>query len=216
MRLNTDPPGPERGLWITTVIFLLSVLAGHPFLEERGFLPILLLVGLIHVFLSAPHGSRCSWQFLVAQNLVVISAVSAVVLHVRHLIGPAREPAAVLVSFALASWSTGSFYLHFVNYVLVFLLVTGALYGLVRRLVSSWETAGYVSLLYSASAVNVAIDYAVRRPLYQVQGSPEDKDFLFAAGLLGAEFSVLLYLLCLAAYGIGCWRRLRRTASGSG
>ena len=208
--------GTPWSVWITSATFSLVVLAGYRVLEHREFAPIVGGLGLIHLITVIARSSRLSWHLFLSQTLVVVTAVLSVVLHTWHVVGPAPAGwSRTLSSFLHGALTSASTYLYFLGYVVAFCLVLTAVLFVTRISRPRWVLDAEVVLVvgYAMSSVNVAFDYSLARPLYQVSGDPGAVAFFFTAGLFGMEFSLPLHLLLLTACLL--WHRLvHRPGSG--
>lgn len=210
MQLNvaSDSTIQHRGpwvSWISSVVFSLLVLAGYRVLEEREFLPWLGLLALLHVFAVVARVPSFSLQLFLSQTLVVVSSLVSVYLHTSHAVG--ETPAGLsrtLGSFIQADLSSLSAYAFFAVYLAVFCLVLAVLLLAIQtfRLRTRIDSEVGLVMAYTMSAVNIAFDYSLLRPLYHVSGDADARTFFFAAGLFGTQFSLALHLLvftvCLA------------------
>lgn len=193
-----------KSIWPTSLVFSFLLLAGYGVLERPGFLLLIAGVGLVHLLVCMRFAPRPSASLLVSQSLVAIATVAAVVIHVVDAVGP--PPSGVwrtVASFAIAELKAPSTYLYFGVYLLFFLLALAGLLLLARviKLRSSVTPELVLSTALATSAVSLAFDYSLNRPLYRVSGEPGAEAFFFAAGLFGLEFSLPLFLILL----ITCW-----------
>jgi hypothetical protein len=132
--------------------------------------------------------------------LVVAATLVGVVLHVSHVVGQVPPGVSTtLGSFLQAALTSPSTYLSFGAYGMVFGLVLGLLLLALRAFRQGVTVDTELALVsaYTMSSVNIAFDYSLTRPLYQVSGEPDALAFFFTAGLFGVEFSLPLHLLLL-------------------
>lgn len=186
-------------VWLSSSLFSLVILAGYRVLEQREFLSLIALLGVLHV-LSAARFARPARYLFLSQALVVVVTLVSVALHVASVVGPAPSGWwTTLGSFIKGSWTNPTTYLYFGAHALAFCLaLTALLLGIrIVRVRSKIDSKTALVTAYAMASVNVAIDYSLARPLYHVSGDPDAIAFFFAAGLFGVEFSLPLYLLVL-------------------
>lgn len=231
MQLRPEPnlAAQEETPWsvlITSAIFSLVVLAGSRVLEEREFLPVVATLALLHVVIVIARCPRLCWHLFLSQTVVVVVTLGSVVLHTWHAVGSAPPGwSTTFGSVFQAALTSPSTYLHFAGYLVTFCVVLALVLLATRasRLRATMNAEVVLAAAYAMSAVNVAFDYSLTRPLYHVSGEPDALAFFFTAGLFGVEFSLPLHLVLLAL----CiwWRylgqqpgqatRKRRTSSAS-
>jgi hypothetical protein len=194
-------------VWGTSGLFSLLVLVGHRALDSRSFLTVLLVVAVAHVVVVARFHPRVSLLLFLSQSLIVVASIVAIVAYLLYAVGSPSGVAGAVLWHLSGSWSTGATYVDLARYVGLF----GVAYVVVALLIARvWRRPIsadlLLSCLYAASAVNLACDYALRRPLFQVSGDPDALLFFFLAGLIGLEFSLLLHLLVLVGCAWYGWR----------
>lgn len=199
-------------IWVSSVLFSLVVLAGYRVLEQRAFLPVVGVLALVHLLTVITQKMRLSWHLFLSQSCVVTATVGSVVLHVSYVVG--EVPSGLLgtvASFLEASVTSSWTYLYFSVYVVAFCLVLGVVLLVIRTFWRSVEIELAIVAAYSMSSVNVAFDYSLSRPLYNVSGEADALDFFFSAGLFGLEFSLPLHVLLLVV-SVGWYELANRSA----
>lgn len=197
-----------EALWPSSLLFSLLLLGGYKVLENPRFALLISIVGLAHLLICIRFAPYPSVRLLLSQSLVALAAVTAVVLHVVHVVGPPPSGLWRMVgSFVAAELAEVSAYLLFGFYIMIFTLAVVGLLVFARglRLQAGITPGLLVATAYAASAVNLAFDYSLRRPLYRVSGEPDAEAFFFAAGLFGLEFSLALHMILLLV----CWATSR-------
>lgn len=206
--MNRATSKPDRlrleSVWPTSLLFSLLVLGGYRVLEHPGFLLMISGAAMFHLLACVRFAPRPPAELVLSQSVLAVATLSAVALHIIHVVGGLPPGLwGMLASFGLAELKQTSTYLYFAGYLLAFVLAIGALLFVARVLkLRSEITAGVMlSTAYAGSAVNLAVDYSMSRPLYHVSGPPEAEAFFFAAGLFGLEFSLPLHMILLLACG---------------
>jgi len=187
-------------LWLSSGLFSLLVLTGYEMLHDRAFSAVLVALALVNVLVATSRRPPISPSLLLSQSCIVLATVTAVLLYLMHYVGVDDNAPQVLADFLTAALADQETYFYFLGYSALFIgLVTLALYlgSALFRLQVRFTTL--LAALYSASAVNLASDYSLRRPLFHVSGDLEATSFFFAAGLFGFEFSMPLHLILLVA-----------------
>lgn len=201
-------------LWWVGGLFAALLLAGHGQLDQRPFAAVLIAVAVANVAVAATRRPPLTRTLLLSQSIIAAATVAAVVLYLIRSVGLGPDVPGVLLDFLRASLSAPRTYLHLLVYAVAFVaLTTLALLSVSALLGRRAGRFRILATLYAASAVNLACDYAVRRPLYQVSGEPEALGFFFAAGLFGLESSLPIHLLLLVACTVA-YRRSRRDRHG--
>ncbi len=203
-------------LWWIGGLFAALLLVGHGQLDQRPFAAVLIAVAVTNVAVAATRRPPLTRTLLLSQSVIGTATVAAVVLYLIRFVGPGPDMPGVLVDFLRASLTDPRTYLHMVVYAVAFAaLTTLALLSVSALLGRRPGRFRILAALYAASAVNLACDYAVRRPLYQVSGEPEAQGFFFAAGLFGLESSLPVHLLLLVACTVA-YRRSRQERHACG
>lgn len=205
--VGAQPSRAGRAIWISSLGVSLVVVAGYRLLEELEFLPVLALVGLTHLLTVMAHVPQPLGRLLLSQSAVVLTSVTAVVLHVVHLVGSVPPGwSETLVSFLWANLRDPSAYLYFGMHLALFALFLAGLLLVFRGVRSGQRITPDLALTaaYAASAVNIAFNYCWKSPLRHVSGEPDALTFFFAAGLFGLEHSLPLHTLLLCTVLV--WR----------
>lgn len=197
-------------LWWTAGLFAALLLVGHGQLDQRPFAAALIVVAVANVAIAATRRPPLTPTLLLSQSVIGAVTVVAVVLYLIRFIGLGPDVPGVSLDFLRGSLTDPRTYLYLIVYTAAFAaLITLALLSVSALLGRRPGRSQILAALYAASAVNLACDYAVRRPLYQVSGDPEALGFFFAAGLFGLELSLPLHLLLLVACTVA-YRRSRQ------
>ena len=209
-RTDAGPSGGKnRPVWMTSIIFSLTVLAGYRVIEEREFLPVVALLGVTHVIVVVRFHDRFSSNLFLTHFLIVMATLASVFMHVYSVIGTVPQNSfSYLCSFAKSSTLNHSTYVFLGGYILLFCVVLFLLLWARRFLLTYKSQEGIESILvaaYAMSSVNIAFDYSLSRPLYHVGGDPDALAFFFVAGLFGVEYPLLLNLLLLTVSLTWCF-----------
>ncbi len=192
-------------------------LAGVWWFETTAFGWVLFLAGLAHLLITLRYDARITPRFIGLHFAMVLIAVGSVWAHVRFWVGPADGVATTVGEFLARSWSVSTAYVELARYTLIFIgLVVAAtlVLSIVKWIPRRARGAELLLLsLYAASAVNVACHYAWQQPLRNIGVSPDAKSILFAAGLLGLEFALLVYAMMLVLAGAWHLRFRQRTSA---
>lgn len=203
MLARPEPPSGSLtasplAIWLTSAVFSVGVLAGYRSLEQREYLPVVVVLALVHLLTVVRCAPAASRHLFLSQTCVVAATLISVVLHVSFVVGPAPEGLErALFSFLVASFTSPDNYFLLAAYLAVFCFVLAGLVVAVRvlRLRPAVDVTSTLVMAYTLSSVNVAFDYSVWRPLYHVSGEPEAKIFYYAVGLFGVETALTMHLL---------------------
>jgi hypothetical protein len=198
----------SAGIWISSGMFSILVMAGHNVLDSRRFFTVLAIAGLAHIVVVAISNTSFSTRLFLSQSLIVLATIAAVNLYLLRNIGLAERAGEVLVDFVIGSMTNLWSYCYFIGYAGIFGVVIVLISFLLsatlsRKRVSTDRT---LALLYAASSVNLACEYCFRRPLFHVSGEPGALGFFYAAGLFGLEFALPLHVLILISCFLRHWR----------
>lgn len=140
--------------------------------------------------------------------MISVATLLAIFFHVWHYTGLAQSYFETFWDFLKGSVTSPETYILFVVYIAGFLVIVGSLFTVLKRMGSrrGCSLIAFLGFTYSASAVNIAVDYSWRRPLFRVSGDPDAGAFFFAAGLFGVEFSLILHILIGSLNAWRCFR----------
>ncbi|HKI86827.1 MAG TPA: hypothetical protein VKA53_08780 [Thermoanaerobaculia bacterium] len=153
------------------------------------------------------HMERASGSVILGQVFVALATVAGVVIYVTRSVGLVEGWwSEALETLRASSWSEMGVYASFATYLFWRLLLFLILAVVLARLrgMAPWRL-GYLAGAFLAGAGSaMACDYSLWRPLSRVgvfrleQGRP----FVLAAGILGLEYPLLLFIVALAAVGV--------------
>jgi hypothetical protein len=146
-------------------------------------------------------------DFVVCHGLLTILIVLAVYGYVRLSVGSAPGWPEEAQETLRASWVEGDAWSRFAQYALVRIAAFAAIVFLGERLLLRHRPSAesFARLFVSLAVIQAPIEYVLRKPLSSVGvfRSEGSEAFVFAAGILGLEYSIpLIVLVALLLLGV--------------
>lgn len=197
--MNGDNPAflSRVGVWSSSLGFSLIAGTGIWFFESPILRWFLLLTGLLHVLVVAHSAPVPFRRLLLSQSLIVASTLVAAVCHLILEIGVVRGVPRAFLSVLRLPWTSAGVARLFLHLILLIVVALASIVLTRRVLGARGEATRFATALYSASAANLAFDYARQQPLLNISVDPPAKDVIFAFALAAFDFSVLLHLTAL-------------------